>query len=230
MGSENRADHACALVSSWLWEGCAVVLEDIGEDRFSGSSGHPEIRVPRMQDTQILSSPAAPPVSAACGDPTGHRGTGSALASGASPTEVSSCHGECRPRPTTAGMVHRDTPPAMQQDATSPGPGTDLPEHRCREHLPPRSTESDPTTNIRVFTAFSGETRRQVSGTARKCSRNVTVTTKLSSHRCILQVTNTLCFTPVNRREVALGQGMAHANVQTRLVRRHCVRRLLSLK
>lgn len=56
---------------------------------------------------------------------------------------------------------------------------------------------------------------------ASECGGNVTVTTKLSGHRCILQVTNTLCFTPAKRREVAVGQGIALANVQTRLVLLH---------
>ena len=56
---------------------------------------------------------------------------------------------------------------------------------------------------------------------ASECGGNVTVTTKLSGHRCILQVTNTLCFTPAKRREVAAGQGIALANVQTRLVLLH---------
>ena len=54
-----------------------------------------------------------------------------------------------------------------------------------------------------------------------ECGGNVTVTTKLFSHRYILQVTNTLCFTPAKRREVALSQGIDLANVQTRLVLLH---------
>lgn len=56
---------------------------------------------------------------------------------------------------------------------------------------------------------------------ASECGGNVTVTTKLAGHRCILQVINTLCFTPAKRREVAQGQGMALANVQSRLVLLH---------
>ena len=56
---------------------------------------------------------------------------------------------------------------------------------------------------------------------ASECGGNVTVTTKLTSHRCILQVINTLCFTPAKRREVAQGQGMALANVQSRLALLH---------
>lgn len=47
------------------------------------------------------------------------------------------------------------------------------------------------------------------------CSQNVTVTTKLISHKCIFPVTHTLCFTPAIRREIAKSQGKTVANVQS---------------
>lgn len=65
---------------------------------------------------------------------------------------------------------------------------------------------------------------------ASECGGNVTVTTKLISHRCILMVTNTLCFTPAKRLELAKGHGMALANVQTRLALLHDIQAEFSAK
>lgn len=65
---------------------------------------------------------------------------------------------------------------------------------------------------------------------ASECGGNVTVTTKLISHRCILMVTNTLCFTPAERLELAKGHGMALANVQTRLALLHDIQAEFSAK